>query len=96
MVNWEQLISKQLKSSQLIKRLSKIESTYALNPCITVSREPSCRGRLIAQEVAKALKINLYDKELVDLIAKTAKKGSQNPVISVIRAWKLTGATPLI
>lgn len=74
MVNWEQLITRQLKSSQLIKQLSEVESAYALNPCITVSREPCCRGRIIAQKAAKALKIGFFDKELVDLVAKTAQK----------------------
>ncbi|OGD54156.1 hypothetical protein A3J78_00660, partial [Candidatus Beckwithbacteria bacterium RBG_13_35_6] len=43
-------------------------------PCITVSRETGSGGRLIATLVAKKLKMKFYDKEFVELIAKSARK----------------------
>lgn len=43
-------------------------------PCITVSRETGSGGRLIATLVAKKLKMKYYDKQFVELIAKSAKK----------------------
>src|SRR4030042_3393148 len=44
------------------------------DPCITVSRETGSGGRLIATLVAKKLKMKFYDKEFVELIAKSARK----------------------
>jgi len=74
MVKWAGLIEKQVRSSQLRKKLAKVKSAYSLNPCITVSREPCSRGRLITRKVSKFLKIEFYDKKLVDMIAKESKK----------------------
>ena len=74
MVKWADLINKQIRSSQLRKKLAKVKSAYSLNPCITVSQEPCSRGRLISKKVSKSLKIEFYDKKLVDMIAKESKK----------------------
>lgn len=43
-------------------------------PFITVSREAGSGGKLIAQTLAKRLKFEFYDEELVDLVAKNAQK----------------------
>ena len=45
-----------------------------VKPFITISREAGSGGRPIAEKLAKKLKIRLYDKTLIELIAKKAKK----------------------
>lgn len=77
MIHWERLINKQLATSQLIKQLSKTKSTYLLKPCITISSEPGSGGRIVAKKIAALLKLEVFDKELVDLIATRAKKRRQ-------------------
>lgn len=68
-----QLINKSFKKSDLSKKTFS-SSKIKFHPCITVSRETGSGGRLITHLVAKKLRLKLYDKEFVDLIAKSAKK----------------------
>ena len=44
------------------------------SPFITVSREAGSGGKLIAARLAKRLGFKLYDEQLVDLVAKSAKQ----------------------
>jgi hypothetical protein len=46
-------------------------------PVITITREPGCDGEAIAQTIAKAFQLNLYDWNLVELIAKDAHVSKQ-------------------
>jgi len=77
MIFWERLLNKQFRAWQLMRQLRRTSLSAKLHPCITVSRETGSGGREIAQKVAKTLEMNYYDKELVDLVAKTAKKRRQ-------------------
>ena len=74
MILWERLLNRQFQASQLARRLAQINSKQSLYPCITISREEGSEGRLIAKKVAKKLKITYYDKKLVEMITKEAKK----------------------
>ena len=47
---------------------------FQLAPFITISREAGSGGKLVAQKLAKKLHFSFYDEELIDLVAKTAKK----------------------
>jgi cytidylate kinase len=69
------LIDKQFKKKLYEKTFKRgLKKKKKIYPCITVSRETGSGGRLVAALAAKQLKIKLYDKELVELIAKNAKK----------------------
>jgi len=48
-----------------------------VRPFITVSREAGSGGSLVAKAVAKKLGFKFYHKEIIDLIAKKAKKRKQ-------------------
>lgn len=42
-------------------------------PVITVSREPGCGGEALAKKIAKELKIEYFDREIVQEVAKSAR-----------------------
>jgi cytidylate kinase len=66
------LIDKQFKRQYY--SLKQKVSPKKVYPTISISRETGSGGRLIASLVAKKLKMKLYDKEFVELVAKSAKK----------------------
>lgn len=66
------LINKQFKLKTWHEKLSQNKQRFY--PCICVSRETGSGGRLIAEIVARRLKMKLYDKEFVELISQSAKK----------------------
>jgi cytidylate kinase len=46
---------------------------FEFKPIITISRDPGSGGKPIAEAVAKKLKFNFYDQELIKEVAKSAK-----------------------
>lgn len=66
----EKLIEEQCRKWQM---LSKEEKKGKVFPCITVSREPGSKGRQIAQELARQLKLDLFGGQVVREIAKSAR-----------------------
>lgn len=56
------------------RSLKQKTSDFPFQPIITISREPGSGGRPIAKALAKQLKFKYYNKELINLIAKDAKK----------------------
>jgi len=66
------LVNKEFQRQQLKDILPPVKKKNP--PCLTVSRETGSGGRLVAQIVAKKLKMKFYDKQFVELIAKSTKK----------------------
>jgi cytidylate kinase len=48
-----------------------------VGPVIAITREPGCDGEAIAQTLAKALGLDMYDWKLVELIARDARVSEQ-------------------
>jgi len=69
-----------MDSDELIERLLKVRAAEFLSdtrhkeakpgPVVTVSREPGCGGKSIAERLAAELKLHLYSWEIVEQIAK--------------------------
>lgn len=69
------LINKEFKRIEFAKKhFSLPQLKKKIFPCITVSRETGSGGRLVATLVAKKLRIKYYDKQFVELIARSTKK----------------------
>jgi len=80
MTLWENLITKYVKRKEFLLRdipVKKGKRLLLSRSFITVSREAGSGGKLIAKKVAKALKYELYDKKLIELTARKAKKREQ-------------------
>jgi len=72
------LINKQLFLHNMFppkwRKAIKNNESFNLYPVISISREPGSGGKPIAKLLAKELKFTFYDKQLINLIAKDAKK----------------------
>lgn len=68
------LVDEQIKRSQMLQRAAGriTEGTPPPGPVITISRQLGSGGTLIARRLAEQLGWGLWDKELVDAIAKDA------------------------
>jgi cytidylate kinase len=77
----DELILKHVKRRELMLReVPTVEGGKRkiwARPFVTVSREAGSGGRPIAKAVAKKLGFKFYDKKLIELIAKRAKKRKQ-------------------
>jgi len=77
-LKYNQLIEKTLNYFQLKKRLavnvSLPEAETYLKPFITVAREPGSGGAPIAKLIAKKLKFEFVDDQIVEEIARSTKK----------------------
>jgi cytidylate kinase len=63
-------------------------------PVITISAEPGSGGRVIAQQAAERLKLDLYDRDMVKTIAESAK--ISDAVIESIEKERLSGVQDFI
>lgn len=63
-----------LQKSALSYRISLGQEDKPFSPLITIARDPGSGGRPIAELVAKKLKFQFFDEELIDQIAETWKK----------------------
>lgn len=73
----DDLITKHIKRREILLQEGPRNSSgkrLAIRPFITVSRESGSGGKHIAKAVAKKLKFKVYDKKLIELTAKKAKK----------------------
>jgi len=73
----DKLITKSVKRKEFLSKDNiKIQDNgrIKVRPFITISRESGSGGRPIAEAVAKSLGFKLYNKNLIELIAKKAKK----------------------
>lgn len=69
----ERLAVAQLRKSEL-SREQRIESGQVIvNPVITISRAMGSGGRIVARKLADDLGFSLWDKEVIDAIAKEAE-----------------------
>ncbi|HAM36079.1 MAG TPA: hypothetical protein DEB40_11610 [Elusimicrobia bacterium] len=66
----EQLIEEQVRRWELSRR-NRIEPCRH-EPVITISRLPGCCGRALAEELARRLKFDLFDKEILQRVAQNA------------------------
>jgi len=75
---FDKLIFRQVKRGEMVLRdvpsLNKGYKKFKTKPFITISREAGSGGRPVAKLLAKKLKYDFYDKKLINLIAKKAKK----------------------
>ncbi|MEA3355151.1 MAG: cytidylate kinase-like family protein [Patescibacteria group bacterium] len=73
----DSLIFNHVKRGELIfkdRLFSKKNKNLKFEPFITISRESGSGGKLIAKKVAKKLNFKYFDKKLIRLTAKKAKK----------------------
>ena len=71
----DELITKHVKRKELLLHNgSRRAGKMKIEPFITVSREAGSGGKLIAEAVAKKLGFKLYNRTLIELIAKKAKR----------------------
>ncbi|MFH0943293.1 MAG: cytidylate kinase-like family protein [Candidatus Beckwithbacteria bacterium] len=75
---FDKLIFKQVKRREMVLKVvpsfDKGYKKFRMKPFITISREAGSGGKPIAKIVAKKLKYNFYDKQLINLIARKANK----------------------
>jgi cytidylate kinase len=71
----EDLISKYVKRQELLLNESgPLAKNRTIKPFITISRESGSGGKPIAKAVAKKLGFKIYDKEIIEMIAKKSKQ----------------------
>jgi cytidylate kinase len=70
----EKIIEEQMSRWQALSSVRKMEEVPA--PVITVSRQPGSGGSLIAQGIAKRLGINVFDREIIQGVAESARMSS--------------------
>ena len=73
----DDLISKHVKRRELLlvdKSMEGREKRFRRRPFITVWREAGSGGRPVAQAVAKKLGFKFYDRKIIELTAKKAKR----------------------
>ena len=67
----KQLVDEQFRKWEMRVKEEKKKKTPS--PVITVSREPGSNGHLIAMELAKQLDLDLFDVNIINEVAKSAK-----------------------
>lgn len=67
----EKIIEEQVQRWQILSQKPKEEKLQM--PVVTISREPGSGGALVARAVAEQCGFDLYDKQVIDEIAKNAK-----------------------
>jgi cytidylate kinase len=73
----EELVAKHVRRRELLlqdDKKKRVRRKMKVRPFVTISRESGSGGRPIAEAVTKRLGFKLYDKTLIELIAKKAKK----------------------
>lgn len=73
----EGMVVEQLYRSGLARKERIEEGRAITNPVITISRTMGSGGRIVARKVADDLGFSLWDRELIDLIAKEAEIASK-------------------
>lgn len=73
MSDTQHIVESYFAHEELKNRIKNLER-MALQPFITVARDPGSGGKPIAQAVAKRLKFKFYDDALIEEIAKSVKK----------------------
>ncbi|MEK7513559.1 MAG: cytidylate kinase-like family protein [Patescibacteria group bacterium] len=74
---FEELIAKHIKRRDILLQEQPSQGNgkkTVVKPFITISREAGSGGKPIAKAVAKRLGFKLYDKKLIDMTSKKAKK----------------------
>ncbi len=66
----EQLIEEQVRRWEAARRTRTPDHRH--EPVITVSRLPGCYGRTLSQELARRLKFDFFDKELLHKVAESS------------------------
>lgn len=73
----DKLITRQVKRGEFISKArfgAQDDRQIKVRPFITISREAGSGGKLIAKAVAKSLGFKFYNKKLIELTARKAKK----------------------
>lgn len=87
----EKIIDEQVKKWEMM-RAEKRVNEEAL-PIITISREPGSGGRIVAQRIAERLGLDLFHKEIIHEMAKSAKASTRllatldEKALSVLQDW---------
>lgn len=68
----EELVSQQVRRSELARRRRGEEGEAGVRPVVTISRRMGSGARIIAAKLASELGWSLWDKELIDAIAEHA------------------------
>ena len=66
----EKIIEEQVRRWELSRRSAAVERRR--EPVITVSRLPGCYGRTLARELARRLKFDFFDKEILQKVAESS------------------------
>jgi cytidylate kinase len=68
----EELVSQQVRKSELARQRAEEKKEICPNPIITISRRMGSGARIVAGKLAADLKWSLWDRELIDAIAEHA------------------------
>lgn len=69
----EDLVAKRFRQSELMREQKTEAGQTCVNPVITISRSMGSGGRIVARKLAEDLGYSLWDKELIDAIARQAE-----------------------
>ena len=69
----EEMVAEQLRHSELAREQRTEEGHAVTNPVITISRSMGSGGLIVARKLAADLGLSLWDKELIDLMARDAE-----------------------
>lgn len=92
----EKLVSRQIKLWEMTYEQPKVQTSKMKQPCITIAKEMGSGGVELAQNLAKRLDWKLFDKNLVEYIARKAHVRNEMVAIfdektqNEIQNWVLT------
>lgn len=69
----DELIRQKLQESEMARRQASERGQQCVNPVITISRSMGSGGRVIASKLAERLRLNLWDRELLDAMMRNAE-----------------------
>jgi hypothetical protein len=75
-VSGEEFVKKQLKKWES-RQLEGVKREIALIPVITVSGQPGSKGSIVAEQVAKRLEFDLFNRDIMKEIAQSVKINRQ-------------------
>jgi cytidylate kinase len=87
-VSGEEFVKKQLKKWES-RQLEGVKREIALIPVITVSGQPGSKGSIVAEQVAKRLEFDLFNRDIMKEIAQSVKMSTT--FIDSIEKERLSG-----
>ncbi|NLO91811.1 MAG: cytidylate kinase-like family protein [Elusimicrobia bacterium] len=72
----QQIIQEQVKKWELACKLADGKGAQAYDPVITISRQPGCNTVDIAKKLSEKLGFDVFDKNLLDMVAENTQLGT--------------------